>query len=104
MRQAAAVGTEEEGSMNNQSYTVFVIAIMKDGKQKFVNATSVIFRNPVVDKPQDAKHFTSREDRELKQWLGNINYPGLECRSRSGIESDTPPEVIQFNVQWTKVG
>ena len=83
--------------------TVKVIEVTESGQKKYVAANSCLSPCTTVYHPANAIDFSIESEMNLHRALGDIAVKGDEFWARSGIRSETLPEVVEFEIAAVEV-
>ncbi len=83
--------------------TIKVIEVTENGQKKYVAANSCLSPAATVYHPVNAIDFSLAPEITLVQALNNIVVPGDEFWAKSGIRSETLPEVVEFEISAVEV-
>lgn len=81
-----------------------VIEVTSQGKVYYVAANSCLVERHVVENPVMAINFAGQPEIEIHHALSNIAVrPGDDYWAKSGIRSDTLPQIVEFEVEVKEV-
>jgi hypothetical protein len=87
-----------------EKIVIRVIEISDQGKTLYVAANSCLSPQPAVPNPANAINFADLPEIELHHALSSIAVrPGDDYWAKSGIRSDTLPQVVEFEVQVSEL-
>ena len=81
-----------------------VIEITSQGKAYYVAANSCLVAEHAVENPALAINFAGMPEIEIHHALSNIAVrPGDDYWAKSGIRSDTLPQIVEFEIEVKEV-